>query len=309
MSYRFPFTPFPSGWHVIARSDELVFNGVVPLHYFGRDLVLFRSASGAATLLDAYCPHLGAHLGYGGAVVGERIRCPFHGWCYDRTGMCIEIPYAAKIPAKARIRAFPVAETNDVIMAYHHPTGVEPPHDAPVITEFASSEWTPPQMRRFRTRTHTQEIAENIIDVTHSAYVHGMGEQLRVERFEPSKDVLRFALKGPGTAMEGELYGLGLQIYRFHTDLGNGPAQFIHVMMPTPVDEEYVDWRWQLSVKRLPDTERTKAVEDTVARFVVQGVQSDSVIWEHKRYVTAPVLAEGDGPIIPLRRWAAQFYT
>ena len=78
---RFPM-PIPFGWFFVAYSDELAVGDVKPLHYFGRDLVLFRNESGQAGLLDAYCPHLGAHLGYGGEVQGDSIRCPFHAWAF-----------------------------------------------------------------------------------------------------------------------------------------------------------------------------------------------------------------------------------
>ena len=43
--------------------------------------------------MDAYCEHLGAHLGYGGTVVEERIRCPFHGWEWNDKGRNVRIPY------------------------------------------------------------------------------------------------------------------------------------------------------------------------------------------------------------------------
>ncbi|MFW2389237.1 MAG: Rieske 2Fe-2S domain-containing protein [Polyangiales bacterium] len=59
MSERFPFS-IPNGWFQIAYSDELAPEGVLPLRYFDRDLVLFRTDSGAVALLDAFCPHLGA---------------------------------------------------------------------------------------------------------------------------------------------------------------------------------------------------------------------------------------------------------
>jgi cholesterol 7-dehydrogenase len=41
-------------------------------------LVLFRTESGEAKVLDAYCPHMGADLGVGSKVVGDCIECPFH---------------------------------------------------------------------------------------------------------------------------------------------------------------------------------------------------------------------------------------
>ena len=48
--------------------------------------------------IDAFCPHLGAHLGYGGLVEESTIRCPFHAWRFDGTGACVEVPYV--MPAK-----------------------------------------------------------------------------------------------------------------------------------------------------------------------------------------------------------------
>ena len=91
--------PIPNGWFAVAWSRELHAGDVRPIHYFGQDMVLFRTRSGQARVLDAFCPHLGAHLGYGGRVMGETVRCPFHGWQYDgTTGDCVHIPYCEKIP-------------------------------------------------------------------------------------------------------------------------------------------------------------------------------------------------------------------
>src|SRR3954471_20371471 len=101
MSSRFPFSSFPNGWFAIGYSDELAATGVKAVRALGRDLVLYRSESGAARVLDAYCPHLGTHLGHGGTVVRECIRCPFHGWRFDEQGACVEIPDATKVPPRA----------------------------------------------------------------------------------------------------------------------------------------------------------------------------------------------------------------
>ena len=109
MGARFPYG-LPSGWFQVARLDELEPGAVKPLRYFNRDLVLFRGASGAVQLLDAHCPHLGAHLGHGGRVEGDEIVCPFHAWQFDGAGRCTKIPYSDKIPRQAALTPWTTVE-------------------------------------------------------------------------------------------------------------------------------------------------------------------------------------------------------
>jgi phenylpropionate dioxygenase-like ring-hydroxylating dioxygenase large terminal subunit len=99
---------FPRGLFVILFSDELAPGQVAPMRYLARDFVLFRTETGAPRVLDAFCPHLGAHLGHGGVVEGEELRCPFHAWKFNGTGECSEVPYAKKIPPRARIACAPL---------------------------------------------------------------------------------------------------------------------------------------------------------------------------------------------------------
>ena len=105
-----PWTGFARGWFVLMFSDELAAGQVVPMKRFGQELVLFRTEAGQAKVFDAYCPHMGAHLGHGGKVRGEAIVCPFHAWKFDGTGKCVEIPYAKRIPPKAAVACWPVRE-------------------------------------------------------------------------------------------------------------------------------------------------------------------------------------------------------
>jgi len=118
--------PFPIGWYSVARVKELGKGEVRVVHAFGRVLALFRTREGEAVVLDAFCPHLGAHLGVEGRVVGESIRCPFHGWRFGTDGACVEIPYCDDIPERAQLRSWHVSETNSDIMVWCRPNG-EPP--------------------------------------------------------------------------------------------------------------------------------------------------------------------------------------
>ncbi|MBW2403961.1 MAG: Rieske 2Fe-2S domain-containing protein [Deltaproteobacteria bacterium] len=84
---RFPIPRYPRGWFQVAYSDELEAGEVQPLKYFGVELVMFRTEDGEVSVLDAFCPHMGAHLGYGGKVDGlarTRSQRPHHGLARHR---------------------------------------------------------------------------------------------------------------------------------------------------------------------------------------------------------------------------------
>ena len=124
---------FPMGWFSVSRSHELQVGEVKSVTAFDRELALYRTRSGRAVLQDAFCPHLGAHLGHGGTVQGESLRCPFHHWQYSTEGVITDIPYASRIPPKIAgkpcLKTYPVCEKNDVIWAWYHPEDAAPDHE------------------------------------------------------------------------------------------------------------------------------------------------------------------------------------
>ena len=71
-----PLSMKPTGWFQVAWSDEISVGDVHRMKYFDRELIAWRAQSGQLTVMDAYCEHLGAHLGYGGHVEGEVIAVP-----------------------------------------------------------------------------------------------------------------------------------------------------------------------------------------------------------------------------------------
>jgi 3-ketosteroid 9alpha-monooxygenase subunit A len=169
--------PNPNGWFRIAFESELVPGQVKPLQVCGEEIVLFVGESGTPHVLDAHCPHLGAHLGHGGSVIEESLRCPFHAWRFDGDGRCVEVPYSKRIPATGRTRSWPVCVRNGIVWVWHHALGEAPSWDVPELPEYHDADWTPFVHRHWRIRTHCQEIAENTSDPAHFQSVHGFIDQ------------------------------------------------------------------------------------------------------------------------------------
>jgi nitrite reductase/ring-hydroxylating ferredoxin subunit len=99
---RYPFA-IPSGWFAVAESPDIEIGQTKAAYYFATHLVVWRDETGEAHVQDAFCPHLGAHLGHGGLVDGCDVVCPFHGWKFDGEGCNTEIPYSDRTNKKAKI--------------------------------------------------------------------------------------------------------------------------------------------------------------------------------------------------------------
>jgi nitrite reductase/ring-hydroxylating ferredoxin subunit len=294
---RYPF-PVPNGWFIVAEAAELVPGDVRALHYFGRDLVLFRTETGEPHVLDAYCAHLGAHLAVGGKVEGDCIRCPFHGWHYDgESGACTEIPYgeATRIPSRAAVRSYPTLERNNMIWAWYHDQGKPPFYEVPEVPEFNDPDWLPHVVRTFPISASCQDMAENNVDYSHFRYVHGT-DAIPEDEFVVDGTYKRAVGMNGNFVREG--YGLGLGVLRVKNYV-------TFLSSTTPVDEENVVVRWVFTApkKNGPDGLQT-AVDSFTA-----GITQDIPIWENKIYLERPVLTRSERPILEHRRWSRQFYS
>jgi 3-ketosteroid 9alpha-monooxygenase subunit A len=68
---------YGKGWYQVAFERD--FEGEVnPVGFADRRWMGVKGPSGIR-IFDATCPHRGAHLPFGGKVLGEILRCPFHG--------------------------------------------------------------------------------------------------------------------------------------------------------------------------------------------------------------------------------------
>ena len=113
-------------WHPVAASIELKENPTRAVRLLGEDLVLYKDRSGILRLIQESCPHRRVNMLYG---IPEQhgLRCPYHGWLFDETGSCLEMPAEAPDSTfKDRVQAlsYPVEELGGLIFAYLGPQPV-----------------------------------------------------------------------------------------------------------------------------------------------------------------------------------------
>jgi 3-ketosteroid 9alpha-monooxygenase subunit A len=304
-----PFVGFPRGWFVVGYSGELGPGEVKALRYFDQDLVMWRGEDGGVRILDAHCCHLGAHLGHGGTVEGNDIRCPFHAWEFDGAGTCTKVPYAKKIPPKAGMRAWKVEERNGLILLAHGRDGVLPDWQLPEIEDHASEGWTPWIGKLLFIKTQPYEVMENLADSAHFIPVHGT----HVDAFRNEFDghvAHQFAAgiaypRGGGEdkfEIQATYHGPAIQLSTM-----NGVLKSRLLLAHTPIDDSCLHLRFAVSLKRLPGQDMD-AFADMYINNLQVGFEEDIAIWENKAYRVRPALCDGDGPIGKLRRWYRQFY-
>jgi 3-ketosteroid 9alpha-monooxygenase subunit A len=307
---RYPFG-IPYGWFQVGWSDDIDIGQVLPRYYFGRDLVLWRDETGGAHLNDAFCPHLGAHLGFGGHVRGAEIECPFHGWRFDSEGTNTCIPYGNRTNKKARVRSYPVQEIGHFIMAWHHPDEAPPAYEIERPAELDEPEYGEWTKVDFTVGTACQEMAENSVDGPHFRYVHNTEVVPVIESYETEgararmRSVQQFPT--PRGVVDGRIdvdnQGPGFAVTRF-----SGIVDTFLVGAATPIDANRSEVRFSFKTRRLGDAETTSSVGRAFVKEVCKQFEEDRPIWEHKAHIVRPALADTDPPYMKFRKWYSQFY-
>jgi nitrite reductase/ring-hydroxylating ferredoxin subunit len=318
----------PTGWFQICWSWDLAESAVLPLRYFGRDLVAYRDTGGRVRVLDAVCRHLGASLAHGGTVVGDGIQCPFHGWVWGSDGRNVCIPYQDRPNTARRVRAWRTAELNEAVYLWHDAEGRDPLWALPSVADLgphaAAGDFhraAPDGRAHFRDLTvHPQLVTENAVDAHHFRFVHRtpISPVLIESRTEGPTWYSRlgfgrrWAGRGPGVAPPDDTLntliilwsGVGVSLNIEHVKTGMRAI----AICTTPVDEVRSEifatyWLQRTDADDVPGHYRAR-LDDAKA-----SLPDDVAIWNHQRYLEPPGLATSEGERFRrLRRWAAQFY-
>jgi phenylpropionate dioxygenase-like ring-hydroxylating dioxygenase large terminal subunit len=160
-------------WMPFAISAQLPGPDCPPIRVrlLGERLVAFRNSDGQVGLLNGACPHRKAELFFG-RNEENGLRCVYHGWKFDVTGQCVDMPsepVESNYKDKVRTRSYPVIELGDVLWAYMGPPDQMPPKPdfewTRVLSTHRAVSWG-------HQNSNWLQGLEGGIDSAHSSFLH-----------------------------------------------------------------------------------------------------------------------------------------
>jgi len=155
----------PDYWYPLAWSDELPTGKTLGRRFAGLPIVLYRGSSGQVFALEDRCAHrqVPLHLG---EVTGDELKCHYHGWTYNCSGKCVNVPYLGGERLPNGVKSYPAREVDGLIFVF--------PGDPTVAESRAPAGLGCSQRKDYKTRRLNREVAchysfmhENLFDMNH----------------------------------------------------------------------------------------------------------------------------------------------
>ncbi|MEM7404049.1 MAG: Rieske 2Fe-2S domain-containing protein [Pseudomonadota bacterium] len=298
---------YAHGWYQLAFADELE-DGVTPLEFGTRPLIAIKSEEGIR-VADAACPHRGAHLGFGGELEGNFIRCPFH---HHR--ICIGADNAARL----KIREYEVIEMGGMVFAR---LSDQETTDLPRALREIDRDYQFAKGFSLQVATNIEMVMENGFDRTHFKAVHGLVSVPKLDLVDSEDGALKvrgdFQIPrsswGAGTQNLGPVvaeyraraFSPGLVIAELQ---GEEPYDYKIITAAVPnKDMQTCSVRLSIALPRGEEPEPNVHFVAALADASREGLELDRAIWDHLIEVEDQFIPELDREVMAFAEFCKPF--
>lgn len=322
--HRFVLGPvIPTGWYRLGNLDAVPRNSAMAWSALGVELVWWIDNEGNVSAAEAWCPHLGAHLGHLGSIVTDPdrrdavLRCGFHGWCFGADGSTVRSQHGSRPSSTAALRTFDTACQGSEAYAF-----IDVAWDgrgAPDPTEGASwplADFGPsPQDREpdvtlpsvAELTAHQQVVLEGDFDLNHFRPVHGVEFELvdsDIGVGAPNAASVRYQTPGP----RPQVVSVRLDgVSRMWEEVRIGPIRVVltaDYVTETPNRSRVAG---NVSVWG-PSVRAAERAAKRLSSTLGNDIGRDAAVWETRRYDAPAAFAPSDRLLVEFRRWAGRFY-
>jgi len=321
-------------WYPAIESEKLTADAPVQVQMLDHKFALFRDKNGKAHCVSDTCVHRGGALGEGKMRNGN-VECPYHGWQFDGTGACKKIPSIGadgKMPARAKVDAYPVQEKYGIVFAF---LGDLPEEERPPlmeIPEYETEGWRG-NLIVYDVACNYERSIENGLDPAHNEFVHpthgyeGDRDDYHVPQFDIRETEWGCGFMAAFKGKEREEYETRTAMrtdkdgkFRSDTEAGtftHGPAQMLTVinltaensmhqyMYECPIDETHIRVFLVNMRNCILEPERDEPIVQRCLAIAGQ----DIVVLEKMapiktpRSITKEVMMPADAPIVKYREY------
>jgi vanillate O-demethylase monooxygenase subunit len=217
-------------WYAPVASDA-VEHDLVAIRAAGLPVVLYRTEGGTVVALEDRCAHRAYPLS-AGELIGDTVRCGLCGFRYGPDGQCVSVPTQPHVPYGARVRSYPVRESDGLVWVWLGEAGRASLHRIPELPWLDSEEWSTVAGDEVVLASFLL-LHENFADVTQVPFVAPEISPAVLETAPPALDVIvsetsvslhREFPPAPLPAWQAEIVGCPLDA-PYHTDqLGFFPS-------------------------------------------------------------------------------------
>ncbi len=203
-----------NAWYVAAWDHEVT-RSMKRRVLLDEPILLFRKDDGTAVALEDRCCHRQAPLSMG-KLIGNIVKCPYHGLEFDSSGKCVKIPSQDMVPPSARVRSYPLVAKNHWLWIW---MGEPAKADPALIEDF---HWMDDPGWRFggnylHVESNYLLLVENLLDTTHLPFLHPA--TLGTDAFARSE----FEVKREGDRITVARYLMNELPAAFHKQMGGFP--------------------------------------------------------------------------------------
>ncbi|MCX6396034.1 MAG: Rieske 2Fe-2S domain-containing protein [Propionibacteriales bacterium] len=317
---------YARGWHCLGLADSFRDGKPHAVRAFEGKIVVWQDSQGNLNALDGYCRHMGGDLTQG-EVKGDEVACPFHDWRWGGDGKCKAIPYARRVPLRAKTQRYETEIVNDQLFIWMDPEGS--PADRSILPlqlpglaegEYADWSWNVTEIEG----SNCRELIDNVADMAHFYYVHfsfptsfrnvfegHLATQFMESTGRPDK-AEGYSSAGTDLFLKSEAtyYGPSYMINWLWVDYKGFKTEVILINTHLATSPNSFTLQYGITVKKPEgmDDATVAFIAEKYTKMFGEGFLQDVHIWKNKVAVQNPLLCEEDGPVYQLRRWYEQFY-
>jgi phenylpropionate dioxygenase-like ring-hydroxylating dioxygenase large terminal subunit len=309
------YPEFYNTWSFVAFSKEIKKGGKpASKNIMGQELVLWRTKTGELAVLDAFCTHMGAHLGHGGKIIDDCIQCPFHHYKYHADG-------SRKGKGKG-IYKYPTVETAGMIFSWFHEDRIAPTWEVPNFDYKDGKKQKIFNYYSMAKNLDTQIIdyIENSFDAKHFKTVHKFYDSklksvsVNDVHIMNTTEVQLFKKQKPAV-LDFHWYGPSIGYVDVFADFGNYQLQQRNMHIAVIENGKHCLYNVKLinsdnrfNFRQIPKDPTNYFITLIFSHATRLADKQDHPIWEHREYLSDPDLAtQADQGFQGIREWLPQF--